>query len=189
MTETALLTPQDDNNRFDNDRTLNLITSLMSLPDNTKSALETVFSQMSSDKDIEKLANYLNEVNKSTKEHDKHLKQHDGKIGSLDKRTKHLEKASTIDGPQTDFIVDQAHGRAIVMMGGYNSTCYLKHHQRIYDAIKRDCTKNFGIKAYRDILLTDYAAAQDFIKIWRPSESITKFIRETNQYDNQTELF
>lgn len=100
-----------------------------------------------------------------------------------DQRLEHLENNMTIDTTQQYHLEKMAKNKVIRLLGGKNSSAYLKYSKKVFAQLWRDYKDYFKIPSYRDTLKAKYNEAEEYLNIWYPSNNLMMEIEEANKLD------
>lgn len=100
-----------------------------------------------------------------------------------DKRLEHLENNMTIDTTQQYHLEKMAKNKVIKLLGGKNSSAYLKYSKKVFAQLWRDYKDYFKIPSYRDTLKAKYNEAEEYLNTWYPSNNLKMEIEEANRFD------
>lgn len=100
-----------------------------------------------------------------------------------DKRLEHLENNMTIDTTQQYHLEKMAKNKVIKLLGGKNSSAYLKYSKKVFAKLWRDYKDYFKIPSYRDTLKAKYHEAEEYLNTWYPSNNLKMEIEEANRFD------
>ena len=100
-----------------------------------------------------------------------------------DKRLEHLENNMTIDTTQQYHLEKMAKNKVIKLLGGKNSSAYLKYSKKVFAQLWRDYKDYFKIPSYRDTLKAKYHEAEEYLNTWYPSNNLKMEIEEANRFD------
>ena len=100
-----------------------------------------------------------------------------------DKRLEHLENNMTIDTTQQYHLEKMAKNKGIKLLGGKNSSAYLKYSKKVFAQLWRDYKDYFKIPSYRDTLKAKYNEAEEYLNTWYPSNNLKMEIEEANRFD------
>lgn len=100
-----------------------------------------------------------------------------------DKRLEHLENNMTIDTTQQYHLEKMAKNKVIKLLGGKNSSAYLKYSKKVFAQLWRDYKDYFKIPSYRDTLKAKYHEAEEYLITWYPSNNLKMEIEEANRFD------
>lgn len=100
-----------------------------------------------------------------------------------DKRLEHLENNMTIDTTQQYHLEKMAKNKVIKLLGGKNSSAYLKYSKKVFAQLWRDYKDYFKIPSYRDTLKAKYNEAEEYLNTWYPSNNLKMEIEEADRFD------
>ena len=90
----------------------------------------------------------------------------------IDERVEHLENNMTIDTSQQYHLEKMVKNKVVKMLGGKNSSAYLKCSKKVFSQLWRDYKDYFKIPSYRDTLKAKYKEAENYILNWQPEYNL-----------------
>ena len=100
------------------------------------------------------------------------LKLQNEALFELDERVEHLENNMTIDTSQQYHLEKMVKNKVVKMLGGKNSSAYLKCSKKVFSQLWRDYKDYFKIPSYRDTLKAKYKEAENYILNWQPEYNL-----------------
>lgn len=95
------------------------------------------------------------------------LKLQNEALFELDERVEHLENNMTINTSQQYHLEKMVKNKVVKMLGGKNSSAYLKCSKKVFSQLWRDYKDYFKIPSYRDTLKAKYNEAENYILNWQ----------------------
>lgn len=100
------------------------------------------------------------------------LKLQNEALFELDERVEHLENNMTINTSQQYHLEKMVKNKVVKMLGGKNSSAYLKCSKKVFSQLWRDYKDYFKIPSYRDTLKAKYKEAENYILNWQPEYNL-----------------
>ena len=100
------------------------------------------------------------------------LKLQNEALFELDERVEHLENNMTINTSQQYHLEKIVKNKVVKMLGGKNSSAYLKCSKKVFSQLWRDYKDYFKIPSYRDTLKAKYKEAENYILNWQPEYNL-----------------
>lgn len=89
-----------------------------------------------------------------------------------DQRLINLENNMTIDTSQQYHLEKLVKSKVIRLLGGKDTSAYLKYSKKVFAQLWRDYKDYFKISSYRDTLKSKYAKAEQYILNWQPDYNL-----------------
>lgn len=100
------------------------------------------------------------------------LKLQNEAIFELDERVENLENNMTIDTSQQYHLEKLVKSKVIRLLGGKDTSAYLKYSKKVFAQLWRDYKDYFKISSYRDTLKSKYTKAEQYILNWQPDYNL-----------------
>ena len=78
----------------------------------------------------------------------------------------------TIDTSQQYHLEKLVKSKVIRLLGGKDTSAYLKYSKKVFAQLWRDYKDYFKISSYRDTLKSKYAKAEQYILNWQPDYNL-----------------
>ena len=95
-----------------------------------------------------------------------------GVQAETDQRLINLENNMTIDTSQQYHLEKLVKSKVIRLLGGKDTSAYLKYSKKVFAQLWRDYKDYFKISSYRDTLKSKYAKAEQYILNWQPDYNL-----------------
>lgn len=93
-------------------------------------------------------------------------------IDDHSERILNLENNMTINTSQQYHLEKMVKNKVVKMLGGKNSSAYLKCSKKVFSQLWRDYKDYFKIPSYRDTLKAKYKEAENYILNWQPEYNL-----------------